>query len=315
MGSKIMRTVNIFASYKQENQFTNGLISLLELSRRDNPQFVRLFLNDLLSIRPKEGIHSFRVLRGIDGTADAEMCAKGCCIRFETKIRSAALTKEQIGRHRRQLIRSPQRLKRLVLLTPDDGNSAYIDQFRSIDPTHILHLEWRRVYEFFGEHQNKMGKVFSELVGQFLELIHDTVFTQDIAGIILKIDFGDKSEIYHDTYLDDMRTNPGDWKYWNTPRQYKNLDGTGRKLILYDRTKGITAEVEIKQVKRISPRGDYPWRNLFAPGTLRIFDTPIPLSRIRKLQGFENFGRYRMDRSAYRNITQEEYRELIGVPR
>jgi hypothetical protein len=310
-----MRTVNIFSSYKQENQFTNGLISLLELSKRDSPRFVTSFLNDLLSIRPKGGIDSFRVLRGIDGTADAELCGKDCCIRFETKIRSATLTKEQIGRHRRRLIRSPQKLKRLVLLTPDDGDSAYVKRFRSIDPTHILHLEWRRVYEFLEMRQKKMGRVFSELAGQFLELIHDTVFTQDIAGIVLKIDFGEKSGIYQDSYLDDMKTDADNWTYWNTPRQYKNLDGTGRKLIFYDRTRGITAEVEIKQVKRISPRGDYPWRNLFAPGTLRIFDQPITLRRIRKIHGFENFGRYRMDRSAFRNITQEQYRELIGLHR
>lgn len=311
-----MRTVNIFASYKQENQFTNGLVSLLEISKKEKPQFVKLFLSDLLSIQPRGSIIDFRVLRGIDGTADAELCNENCCVRFETKIWSATLRKEQIRSHLRRLLHSHQKLKRLVLLTPDDSNSAYIEKMRSLDPTHILHLEWRRVYEFFEKCQHKMGRVFSELVDQFLEMIHETVFMQDIAGIILKIDFGDKSQIYHDSYLEDMKTNPGDWTYWNTPSEYRNLDGTGRKLIFYDRTRqGITAEVEIKNVKRISPRGNYPWRNLFAPGTLRIFDTPIALSKIRKIEGFENFSRYRMDRSAYRNITQEQYRELIGVPK
>ena len=34
-----MRTVSIFSSYKQENQFTNGLVSLLELSQKGQPAF------------------------------------------------------------------------------------------------------------------------------------------------------------------------------------------------------------------------------------------------------------------------------------
>jgi hypothetical protein len=308
-----MRTVSIFSSYKQENQFTNGLVALLELSKKDRPQFVRSFLCELLSIDSKGAISQFRVLRGIDGTADAELCSQNCCVRFETKIWSGQLRKQQVRSHLSRLLRSPQKLKKLVLLTPDDESSAYIEQFLSLDPTHVVHLEWRRVYDFLEKRGRDMSQVFADLVDQFLELIHDTVFEQDIAGIILKVDFGDKSEIYAESYLEDMRTNPGDWTYWNTPREYKSLDGTGRKLLFYDRTRqAITAECEIKSVKRVSPTGNYPWRNSIAPGTLHPFDTQIPLSALRTIEGFENFGRYQKDRSAYRNITQDQYRKLMG---
>ena len=91
------------------------------------------------------------------------------------------------------------------------------------------------------------------------------------------------------------------------------MDGTGRKLLLYDRTRqGITAEVEIRKVKRIKWARAYPWANIFAPGTLRVFEKPIRLSRIRNMAGFEDFGKHRKDRTAYRNITHEQYRQLTG---
>ena len=63
-----------------------------------------------------------------------------------------------------------------------------------------------------------------------------------------RIDFGDKSEIYEDTYLVTMTA--GAWNRWNAPGEYKSLDATGRKLMLYDRNRGITAEVEIRKVNR-----------------------------------------------------------------
>ena len=100
-------------------------------------------------------------------------------------------------------LRIARKFKRLVLLTPDDSNSAYIKGFRSLDPTRILHLEWRRVYEFLKKHQDDMGAVFSELTDQFLDLIHDTVFEQDIVGVILFIRFGKQSGIDPNTYLDE----------------------------------------------------------------------------------------------------------------
>jgi hypothetical protein len=307
-----MATVNVFTNYHQdENLFTNGLVALLELSRHERPQFVTSFLRDLLQVESGGGAFECRVLRGIDGTADAELRCQGCCFRFETKIRSGTLTARQVSRHLRRLKCCPDRRKRLVLLTPDDGSSAYVKRFIAIDERRVQHLGWRTVYDWLAQHVLRaQGAVFSQLVRQFLDRIHDCVFDQDIAGVITKIAFGDFSGVDADTYLDEMRRDR--WHRWNTPREYKNLDGTGRKLLLYDRErKGITVEVEIKKVSRIPRKRKWCWRNQFAPGTLRIFAKPIPLSRIRSIPGFEGFGAYRKDRSAYRNITREQYRQLL----
>jgi hypothetical protein len=305
-------TVNIFTNYQQEeNHFTNGLVALLDLSRYEHPEIASSFLRDLLGLTPNGEVEACRVLRGIDGTADAEICCGGCCVRFETKIRSGTLDTRQLRSHLKRLSRCQKRLKRLVLLTPDDGKSAYIRQFLAIDDRRILHLGWRTVYDWLEERACKSeGTIFSQLVRQFLDRIHDCVFEQDIAGVITKIAFGDFSQVYEDSYLQEMRR--GEWDRWNTPREYKNLDGTGRKLLLYDRTReGITVEVEIKKVSRIPRRRNWCWQNLFVPGTLRVFRKPIPLFHIRSIPGFEGFGMYRRDRSAYRNITREQYRQLM----
>jgi hypothetical protein len=234
---------------------------------------------------------------------------------LETKIKSGTLDAVQIRRHLegddrwKGLKRRPETLRRLVLLTPDDSASRYIKQFLSIDATCILHLEWKRAYAFLERFVNESRpSTFSELVRQFLARIHHTVFTLDMAGVILKIDFGDTSEVYADRYLDEMEA--GTWTRWNTPRQCKSLDGTGRKLMLYDtKRKAITVEVEIKGVARTESEAGYPWTNEFAEETLHIFKRPIPLGDIQIVQGFENFGR---SRSAFRNITHEQYRKLLG---
>jgi hypothetical protein len=130
-----------------------------------------------------------------------------------------------------------------------------------------------------------------------------------MAGVITKIAFGDHSEVYSNEYLGEMRR--GEWDRCHTPRLYKALDGTGRKLLLYDRERqSITAEVEIKNVERIPRRRNYPWCNEFAAQP-KIFRPAIPLELIRSLPGFENFGKHRKDRSPYRNITREQYRLLM----
>jgi len=58
-----MRTVSIFSSYKQENQFTNGLVSLLELSKKVKPSFTASFLKNLLDLEPGGTVQTFRVLK------------------------------------------------------------------------------------------------------------------------------------------------------------------------------------------------------------------------------------------------------------
>lgn len=305
-----MSGVSIFSGYKQEeDRFTNGLISVLNLARFADPDFVPHFLRTTLRLHGAD-ITGFRVLQGIDGTADAELRGDGCCIQFETKIASGTLRSDQIEAHLSKLKQCSEGVRKLVLLTPDDGNSKYVGRFLSLDPQLLLHLSWKRVYEHLaGYVPVSQGDVLAELIRQYLERIQQTVFEQDIAGIILKTDFGEKSGVFEDAYLQEFQSNA--WSTWNTPREYKSLDGTGRKLLLYDRTrKGITAEVEIRKVELTSAEPDYPWTNEFEPGTLRVFSEPIPLSHIQTITGFENFGVYRKDRSPYRNITHSQYREL-----
>jgi hypothetical protein len=317
-------TLNIFTYYRQEeNRFTNGLVSLLELSAYCGTPLVKPFLGTLLDLELPADIKGFRVLRRIDGTADAELCGRDICIRLETKIESGTLREDQISDHLDRLKRSPETLKLFVLLTPDDGNSDYIRQFlssktvklfsRHSERCKVLHLEWRRVYKFLENRATKdNSSAFNQLVLQFLRQIHDRIFDQDFAGIIQKINFP-KGEINPLTYLKDMkRWRKGDW--WDTPQKYQKLDGTGRKLLLYDgerKEKGIVAEVEIERVEQKRGGGDFSWRNVFASKP-KLFEPPILLDRIRLIAGFEDFGKYQKDRNAFRNVTREQYKQLTG---
>lgn len=306
-----MSGVNIFTGYKQEeDQFTNGLIALLQIASSAHPNFSVNFLRDLVGVELEE-ISSYRVLRGIEGTADAELRGSDWCIQFETKVASATLRQEQLNGHLAKLSAQHARQRLLVLLTPDDGGSHYIQRHINIAPKYVRHLAWKSVYGYL-EKYLEVGSddILAELIRQYLNRIEETVFQQDIVGIILKTDFGKKSGVFADAYLQEIG---GDgWTSWNTPAEYKNLDGTGRKLLLYDRTrKGITAEVQIRKITRTDEEPDYPWSNEFEPGTLRIFEPPILVDLLRTVPNFENFGVYRKDRSAYRNITSSEYRQLM----
>jgi hypothetical protein len=309
---KLTNTVNIFTKYEEEeNHFTNGLIALLSLSKCEKQDFIRSFLHEVLGLEPEGQIDCFHVLEHVDGTADAELSCGDCFVQFETKIRSGSIREDQVQRHLNILRGRPETLKKLILLTPDDSMSGYTQRFLSIDRQLVNHLPWMKVYNYLdGFTKSPTETVFSQLVEQFLERIHGCIFEQDMAGIVAKIDFGDKAGVFPGTYLDEMKK--GFWKEWNTPREYKNLDGTGRKLLLYDRTRGgITLEVEIKKVEKTGSEPEYPWTNEFVHDTLFVFPEPIPLEQIRAIAGFEYFGKYKKDRSAYRNITHEQYRQLL----
>jgi hypothetical protein len=309
--------LNIFTPYGQkEDRFTNGLISLLELSRHSHAPLGKLFFTTLLGVNLAEEIKMFRVLRRIDGTADAELCGRDICIRFETKIESGTLRNDQIKDHLECLARSTEAAKILVLLTPDDGNSEYIRRFlhsktakafcRKSKRHKVLHIEWKRVYKFLSDHfAEDDASVFTRLVHQFLRQIHDRIFDQDFAGVIQKIAFGKRSEVYPDTYLDEIKQ----WSEWNTPREYAKLNGTGRKLLLYDsQRKAITVEVEIERVGKTQRQGSFPIQNIFVRNTLRTNEQMIPLSRILRVPGFENFNR---GMAAAWNVTQEQYKQLM----
>lgn len=304
--------INIFNNYAQEeNCFTNGLISLLDLSRKSGEPLFKTFFVELLNFQSPPEISKCRVLSGMDGsTADAELCGKDIRVRIETKIESGTLRKEQIRRHLQYLTRYPEKTKVLVILTPDDTNSDFVQgilgSFRS-RKHRVVHLEWRRVYEFLSKGTKGRTSVLRELALQYLQRVHDRIFDKDFGGIIQKISFGPKSEVYAETYLKEIK----DWGCWHRPRLYKNLDGTGRRLFLYDHNKqAITVAAEIRSVKRTSNRGSFPFRNTFADSA-KILKPRVPLAKIQEIPGFENFGK-KGDRPPYRNITREQCR-LLGV--
>jgi len=63
--------INIFSNYSQEeNRFTNGLISLLDLSRHSGQPLFEVLFRKLLNLDLQAEIRKCRVLTGIDGTAD-----------------------------------------------------------------------------------------------------------------------------------------------------------------------------------------------------------------------------------------------------
>ena len=306
MKSQNETDVNIFRSYKQEeNRFTNGLISILDLSKIEDNSFVNKFFQDTLSIQITPNI-DFKVLRDIEeGTPDVEISNNEICFYIEAKIILEALKMVQIDSHIRSLTRKKQSTKKLILLTPDNSKSGYIKQFTDKKPDLIVHLEWKKVYNYLDGYAKQNKSVFTEIISQYLSEIQMKIFEQDIIGVIAKIGFGDKSGVYPDKYLEEMRK--GEWTDWGTPRLYKNLDGQGRKLILYDpKQEALTVEVEIKNVKK--EEGEYPWRNKFVPNSLKIYEKPIPVSKLEEIDKFRNF---KKGRAPYWNLTHEQYEELI----
>jgi hypothetical protein len=114
------------------------------------------------------------------------------------------------------------------------------------------------------------------------------------------------SEVDPETYLKQMKAK--EWERWNTPRKYEKLDGTGRKLLLYDKTReAITVEVEIQSVSKTNESRSFPWTNVFVHDTLRVYRDVIPLDSILRIPGFENF---KSGRSANWNVTREQYNQL-----
>jgi len=310
-------TVSIFTHYEsEENRFTNGLVALLELSSRIGGSLpATSLLRDLIAIEPQGEIGSFHVLSGFDGHADAELCGPRSCIRFETKIRSGALKEDQINRHLKWLERAPQAQKVLVLLTPDDGSSRYIKDFIKLfcsKDCAVKHLEWKVVHDHLKRAvERARATTFSRLVTQFLDQIRDRIFKQDFAGVITKIAF-DFGKVDPDGYLDDLRKNRT--KEWNLPKSIGQLDGTHRMLLFYHKDRGITAEVEVRRMRIDRRNAAFPAFYVFADKP-NIFEKPVSLSHIRSIHGFENFGMYRKDRSPYRNITREQYAQLIVADR
>jgi predicted restriction endonuclease len=106
-------------------------------------------------------------------------------------------------------------------------------------------------------------------------------------GKIAYIQFGDKSGVYSDSYIDEFKN--GEWDEWGTPSDYLNNEKKGI-LLLYDRErKGITIELRIFDT--VEENGNYPYRNKFKLNDIKIFEPEISLSIIQKIHGLENFGK------------------------
>ena len=312
-GDPPMNTVNMFTRYVQrEADLTNSLVAVLDLFRFDAPHMFTSFLIDELGLAPTGKIDTFGVLQGVRGTPNGELCGDDLLIQFETKIVSGALDAEQIEHLVAQLRARTEAVRRLVLVTPDNSRSLYVQQFCSRGSDILVHLGWQQVHDFLHSSvRYRAPRTFSEVVRQFLDRIRDVVFEHDLAAVIQKIVFGARSGVYEDRYVEELKT--GIRNQWNTPSECKSLDGTGRKLLLYDRVRrGITAEVVVEKVSSTDTDSDYRWANQFAPGTLRILDPVIPLTCIRRVDGLEEYGVQRRDRRPYRKLTHEQYRKLVA---
>lgn len=306
-----MSCTNIFRHYSQdENRYTNGLISLLKIgSKVDNGILIEF--GRLIEISLSQN-STFKVLRELEGTSDAEISDDNSIILIETKIVSGTVRKEQIRRHLNTLDKYKQKNKRLILLTPDNANSHYIKQFIKISPRTIAHITWNSIIQLLQKSQSK-DTVFSDLVKDYIDEIKEYIFEQDISAVIVKISFGDKSEVYPEEYLDEFRNRY--WTDWHTPKRYNELDGKGKKLILYDKYKGLVLEVEIEKVRKDPQRGansSYPWSNKFVKDSLKIYKNPIPLSTIKKIPDTNNkFSNFDKCSTSHWNLTRRQYDWLM----
>lgn len=301
-----MSPVNLFTYYrKKENHFTNGLVSILQLSKIDDKCFVHNFFESTLSLDVQR-IDTFKVLEDIDGTADAELSNDDICCLLETKIVSYAIEEKQIRSHLESLNTHGQNIRKLVMLTPDDSGSQYVQGFTQLDSNNIVHLEWKKVYTFFHDYAKGHQGLLSEIIRQYSEKIRDEIFKKDYVGVIFTIAFTEVTEVRADTYLNEMRN--GQWTDWKTPGKCMELDGKHRKLLLYDPSRrAITVEVEISQVIRTNEEEGFPLSNKFVPGSLEVYKNPIKIENIRKIEGFERFG---IGQRTYRNLTHEQYKQL-----
>lgn len=305
-----MSHVNLFTHYKKkEDHFTNGLVSILQLSKIDDKDFVRNFFKKNIPFsNDQHDIDTFKTQVEIPGTrADAEFSSNDICCLMETKIVHYAIDEKQIRSYLNFLKESQKNIKKFVLLTPDDSSSQYVQGFTQCDLNNTIHLEWKKVYDFLHHYAEGHKGLLSEIIRQYSEKIRDEILKKDIAGVIAKIKFGDKSEVYSDKYLKEMKD--GKRTGWNTPRKYRELDGKHRRLLLYDpEEKAITVEVEISKVIQTNEE-DFPWSNEFAPGTLKVYRNPIRIANIQKIEGLDKLCAMR---GSHKNLTHEQYQQLTG---
>ena len=311
------KAVNIFSLYHQEeNDFTNGLLALLRLSRAEDGcrDLIRRFTG-LLEIPNQDRFETFEMqvsqrgdVPGSLSVPDAELSNIDCCLLMETKIVSGMLDRVQMDGHLEHLAARPQPIKLLVLLTPDDSNSRYIQQFLAVHGDRVRHLNWRVVFDLLDAvSKERPNSVFGMLAKDFVDRIRTRVFECDHIGIIQTLRFGESTEVFADRYVEQLRT--GAFQHWNTPREYKQLSGTRRKLLLYDpQVQAITVAVTIERVVQHEAEVDFPWRNTIVPNSTHVFEPPLGRDAIRRVPGLERFAR---GQSAYRTLTHEQFRALV----
>jgi len=89
----------------------------------------------------------------------------------------------------------------------------------------------------------------------------------------------------------------------------RKMGVTFRRAVLYDaEVRGITVEVIVERVSEARRAEGFPWTNTFVPETLRFFDPPIGREELRRVDGLHSFAR---NQSPYRNLTHQQYRELV----
>ena len=304
-----MKRANMFKRYEQpENDLTNGLISLLSLADIGEAQVLPAWLADV-GLVPEAAIDSFKVLEGIDGTADAELSGPDCRILIETKIHSRKLEHRQVDAHLNSLRRTKKGQRRLLLLTPDSSEGHFVAQFLNDRDGLALHLSWRRVYELLDElaQRGQGTPLFKELTRQYLECIQTVVLARDWAGVIHKLKFGPETELEQDTYLDWFKN----VATFHTKNDSEALDGPGRMLVLYDPLrKAITAHAKTRCIELAKQEDEgFPWAIRLVPGSQETLRTPIPLTAITRVTGLKTFGR---GRTAVWKLTRQQLDQLLA---
>jgi len=93
-----MSAVNIFTSYRQEeNHFTNGLVSILSLSRLHTPEFLSSFLQTDVGIAPVEKWTAFAFCEEYEVRRMGSCAVKTAASNLRRRSCPAALTGARFG--------------------------------------------------------------------------------------------------------------------------------------------------------------------------------------------------------------------------
>ena len=217
-------------------------------------------------------------------TVDAKLTGGGVSLFFETKIRSYTVDEEQIKRHLKLAVYPcDSKVKKLVVLTPDDTGGDFIQRIINVNPQFIIHLRWTQVRDSFVKQSARWkDSVLGKLIEEYTDVITETIENQDYIGIIQKVAFNEKTGL---KCPEDCREQLMHSAGWGLPKKRKELngEGRGRKLLIYSSTpKAVLYEAEVvgcNEDKQNEP--NFPWRYQIRFGSVVEFDPPIPLTEMR----------------------------------